>query len=130
MITKKLQYIFLLSILLFYLHGLEEVVTGFYSVDPTFHWLASQFDTIKQAAYYVFHFWWWLLLPIVFLLMKGGKWAYIVLALYGLVLVNESYHFIRTLIVWQYFPGTITALGFPIIAVFYWKELIINWKRK
>ena len=124
MITKRIVNIFLLSILAFYLHGLEEVLTGFYHVDPTIQWLAGQFNSVDQAVYYMFHFWWWMILPIAFLLLKGGKWVYPVLVFYGLVLFFESYHVMRALVDWHYFPGMITAFAIPVIGVFYWKELI------
>ena len=42
----------------------------------------------------------------------------------GLFLVLEPLHILNAAFTGQYYPGMITAALFPIVAFFFWKELI------
>jgi len=129
MLSKKLKTIFLFSILLFYVHGLEEILTDFYSTDVFVGYIANFFNSMPQAVYWILHIGWWVLLLVVFLLIIGGKWHLRIMVLYGIVLIFESHHLIKAIETWGYYPGMITALFFPIVAFFFWRELIKIYKR-
>ena len=130
MISKKLKLLFLLSIPLFITHGLEEYFTGFFNIDPIFKFVFQYFEnmTVFQATFLLFQIMLWLFLITFFFLILGGKWPLRLMVILGVVLIFELHHIIRTIVEWSYYPGTITALLFPILAFFFWKELINNFK--
>jgi len=125
MISSKLKNIFGLSIPLFIAHGLEEYLTSFYNIDPhslfVFHPFADM--PIHQATFLLFQIMIWLLFGVAFLLLSGPKWQMRLMILLGLGYVYEMHHIIKALYVGGYYPGLITALGFPVIAFFFWREL-------
>lgn len=130
MISKKLKIIFLVSIIFFYIYGIEEVMNNFYHVDSFILGIANFFDTIPQAVYWISHMAWWLLLVIVLLFLIGGRWMLHLMAVYGLILVFESHHLIKAFMVSAYYPGMVTALFFPVIAFFFWRELLKLYRSK
>lgn len=131
MITDKLKKITFLSLLLIYAHGVEEILTGFWKVDFILSGSYNQFSSIAQAAYYSSHITFWLLLIPLFLLMLGGKWVLRVMALFGLIFFIEIHHIIGPFSITQgYYPGFVTAIFYPIIGFFYWKELIHNFQKR
>lgn len=128
MISKKLKIIFLISIPLFVVHGVEEYFTGFYNVDA---WDQSIFQpfmslSVHQAMFATFQIMFWLLLAVSFLLVVGGRWQFRLLAVLGIIYVFELHHVFKALLVGGYYPGLITALAFPFIAFFFWKEYLKN----
>jgi len=124
MITNKIKIIFGLSIPLFILHGIEEFTTHFYDIDihsgAVFGYLSGLSN--HGATFVTFQVMLWLLLVISFLLLLGEKWRLNVLALAGLVYVYELHHIYKAVMVGEYYPGLYTALLFPVIAIFFWKE--------
>ncbi|MEK7480120.1 MAG: HXXEE domain-containing protein [Patescibacteria group bacterium] len=130
MITKKLKTIFGFSILLFILHGLEEFFTHFYDVDAFDQRIFSIFSnlSIHGATFATFQIMFWLLLTISFLLILGEKWQFRVLAIAGLIYIYELHHILKAVSEWGYYPGLITALGFPFVAVLFWKEWLKVYK--
>lgn len=126
MITNRLKYIFALSIPLFIAHGIEEFLTHFYDIDAhdqKIFGLLSGLST-HGATFVTFQVMLWLLLIISLLLLMGQKWQLYTLALVGLVYVYELHHIYKAISVGGYYPGLITALLFPIVAFFFWKEWI------
>lgn len=126
MISDRLKNIFLISIPLFIIHGVEEYITGFYLISPIFKvlFIGQRFENIYQSAFFTFHIMLWLCLIISYLLLIGGKWVIRLMVLLGLIYIFEIHHIIDALIVRDYYPGLITSFVFPIIAFFYWKELV------
>lgn len=125
MITKKLKIIFGLSIPLFITHGVEEFVTGFQITDVLDQRMFGIFFgnlTGHDIMFITFQIMLWLLLVIAFLLLLGEKWQFRVLAIVGAVYVYELHHVIKAVQIWSYYPGLITALAFPLVAVIFWKE--------
>jgi hypothetical protein len=123
--SNKLKTLFQISVALFVAHGIEEYFTGFYNLDAFDEWLFSllPFASIHQAMFATFQIMFWLLLVISFLLLIGKKWQFRLLALLGIVQIFELHHVIKAVLALSYYPGLITALGFPVLAYFYWKEL-------
>lgn len=128
--TTKLKNLFLLSIILFILHGTEELITGFYNIDPQVKAMFSFVEKMTpfHAAFLVFQIMLWLVLAVSYLLLQGEKWQLRLMAIPGLVMIYELYHIYKSITLGSYYPGLITALFFPIIGYFFWKELIKNYK--
>lgn len=130
MISNKLKIIFGLSIPLFIAHGAEEFVTHFYDIDAhdqAIFGLLSELST-HGATFVTFQIMFWLLLVVSFLLILGQKWQLNVLAVIGVVYIYELHHVYKAILVGGYYPGLITSLLFPVVAYFFWKEWILNFK--
>ena len=130
MITPLLKTIFAISIPLFIAHGIEEFLTHFYDVDThdqAIFGLLSGLST-HGATFVTFQIMFWLLLVISFLLLAGQRWQLYTLAIVGLVYIYEVHHIYKAISVGGYYPGLITALFFPIIAFFFWREWLRNFK--
>ena len=125
MITQKLKHIFGLSIPLFIVHGIDEFVTNFNTTDVLDQRMFGIFfgDLSSHDIMFVtFQIMFSLLLIISFLFLLGEKWQFRILAIAGVVYVFELHHIIKAISAWAYYPGLITALIFPFVAVFFWKE--------
>src|SRR3989344_5164662 len=124
MISTKLKTIFGLSIPLFIAHGIEEFLTGFYNLDAwdqaIFAPLASL--SVHGAMFLTFQIMFWLLLIISFLLLRGERVQFYLLALLGVIYIFELHHIVKAILAGGYYPGLITSLAFPVVAVFFWKE--------
>jgi len=129
MLTKKLKRLFLISILIFIAHITEELLAGLWNVDSLTISAAKYFQSIPQAIFVVFNLTFLIFLIIIALLIKGGKWIWLVMSIVGLIFVFELEHIIKALISGGYYPGLYTSFLFPIIGFFYWKELIKNFKQ-
>ncbi len=132
MITQKLKNIFLLSIVLFIAHGTEELTAGFYNIDSQVKFMFGFVERLTplHAAFVIFQIMLWFMLIVSYLLLQGEKWQLRLMAIPGLVMVYELYHIYKAIIAGGYYPGLITALFFPIIGFFFWKEYITNLKIK
>ena len=129
MVSKRLKTILLLTLGIIYLHGLEEVISGFQYDDPWMIWFADFFSTKTEVFYWSFHIMWWLLIPISLLFIFGGrKWTYFLLSLFGLAYFIELHHPIKALVFSRYYPGMITGLLYPVVGIFYWGQLIKDWR--
>jgi hypothetical protein len=130
MITNKLKIIFGLSIPLFMAHGTEEFMTHFYDIDAHDQKIFGLLSGLSNhgATFVTFQVMLWLLLIISFLLLMGQKWQFRILAIAGVVYVYELHHIIKAIQSWGYYPGLITALAFPFVAVLFWKEWLRIYK--
>lgn len=129
MISKKLNKIFLLSLVLIGLHGLEEIMTGFQYQDSFMIFGGNLFSTKTEVFYWSSHMMFWLLLIISFLLIQGKKWVLRLMALFGLIFFVEIHHLIKAFLIGSYYPGMITAVFYPILGFFYWRQLLKEWKQ-
>lgn len=131
MVSQKLQLIFLLSIPVSIVHGIEEYITGFYQTDnfTRLFFSYSENMTATQASFVTFQIMIWLLLIISAILITKPKWHFYIMVNPGLVYIFELHHIIKAAMIGSYYPGLITALLFPVIGFFYWKQLIKDWKK-
>ncbi len=84
-----------------------------------------------RSFYRDFHIMWWILVPVGIILLIGNKkWVNSLLILFGIVYFIELHHIIKGVTAGYYYPGMITALFYPIVGFFYWKELLKNWRSK
>jgi len=129
MMTQKLKNIFLISVILFIAHGAEELATGLYNVDSHVKFMFGFVENLTSihAAFWIFQIMLWLILIISYLLILGPKWQLRLMFVPGLVFIYELHHIYKAIIVGGYYPGLITALLFPVVAFFFWKELIKNY---
>jgi|SRR3989338_5857871 len=130
MISRKLKIIFGLSIPLFILHGIEEFRTGFYSNNELYQFVFGPFLGMSwhQVMFATFQVMFWLLLVVSFLLVASERWRFRMMVVLGLVYIVELHHIWKAVISWSYYPGLITALAFPVIGFFFWRELIKSWR--
>ncbi|MSR71677.1 MAG: HXXEE domain-containing protein [Candidatus Taylorbacteria bacterium] len=130
MITNKLKIIFGLSIPLFIVHGIEGFMTHFQDVDAHDQKIFGLLNGLSNhgATFVTFQVMLWLLLIISFLLLIGQRWQFNILAIVGLVYIYELHHIYKALITGGYYPGLYTALLFPVVAVFFWKEWLKIYK--
>ncbi len=126
MISNKLKLIFGLSIPLFIAHGIEEFVTHFYDIDSHDQAIFGLLSELSNhgATFVTFQVMLWLLLIISFFLLMGQRWQFNVLAIAGLIYIYELHHIYKAIMIGGYYPGLYTALLFPILAFFFWKEWV------
>lgn len=130
MITHKLKLLFTFSIPLFIAHGIEEILTGFYQVDA---WDAFLFQPFAQLSlhgvmFVTFQFMLWLTLVIGLLMLQSERMRLYMLGVAGLVYLFELHHVVKAVIVGGYYPGLVTALLFPPLAYFFWREWVRNYQ--
>ncbi|HEY4518495.1 MAG TPA: HXXEE domain-containing protein [Candidatus Paceibacterota bacterium] len=128
MIPQRLKNIFFLSIPVFVAHGLEEYFTGFYSIDPYTDLVFGNLNVMPtpQAVFLIFQMMLWLLLIVSAFLITSEKWQMRLMLIPGLVYIFEIHHIWKAIEAGGYYPGLVTSLAFPIIAVVFWKELLKN----
>ena len=124
-LSGKLKSILFLSLMLIYLHGMEEVLTGFQHNDSIFVQVGDLFLSKIQTAYWTSHVLLWIFLPLALLLLIGGKFGIkSVLSIFGLIYFFELHHIIKAIYAMEYYPGMVTALLFPSLGILFWKELL------
>ncbi len=126
MIAKRLKIIFGLSIPLFILHGIEEFRTGFYKADAVSEFIFRPLERMSEheIMFVTFQVMFWLLLVVAFLMTISERWRLRMMVVLGLVYIVQLHHIWKALVSWSYYPGLYTALLFPIVGFFFWKELL------
>lgn len=121
---RKLRTIFFVSIPVFIAHGIEEYLTGFTEVDAIFTFLFQPVlkMSVEQGTFVVFQVMAAILLIVSGLLLLGEKWHKRLLILPGILYIFELHHLVEAIIRWEYYPGLITSLVFPILGFLFWKE--------
>src|SRR3989338_1548203 len=124
MISNGLQFIFLVSILASIAHNLEEYIARRHGADITSKFISKYLKiSIPQGTHHLFQIIFWILLAIFFLNFVD-RWPLWFFPLFGTIYIFETHHFLKVFRSWRYSPGLITALLFPAIGFFFWKELI------
>lgn len=129
MISQKLKNIFLFNLLVIYIHGVEEVLTGFSGVDVFIKYGAHYFNTSPQQLYWVSHLTLWILLPIIYLVFNKTRYALFLFSIFGLFYIVELHHIYKAIEWGSYYPGLLTSLTYPIIGFFFLQELFKNWRK-
>lgn len=127
MISKKLRILLLLSIPVFIIHGIEEYLTDFYSIDNWIKNLSAFLNIAPKIFFIVQQISWWILLILTALVIENKTILFAMSIFTGLIMIFEMQHLILSLSSQAYSSGLITALLFPILGFFYWKELIKQW---
>jgi hypothetical protein len=109
-------------------HGLEELWTDFYSIDTHYHALFGVFDDmpVYKATFLLFNLMMWLWLTTSLLLISDSKWQLRLAILPMGLYVFELHHLIDIAKARGYTPGAITGMAFPILAVLYGRQLLID----
>ena len=126
MISSKLKNIFALSIPLFIAHGIEEFLTHFYDIDAHDQAIFGLLSSLSNhgATFVVFQIMFWLILIVSFLLISSEQWRFRLMFVPGIIFIYELHHLYKAVLIGGYYPGLITALLFPVIGYFYWRELL------
>lgn len=129
MVSRKLKNIFLITLVSIYIHGIEEILTGFPHVDSFMKIGSDYFNITPEQFYWMFHLSFWVLLPVLYIVFhRREKIALFLFSLFGFFFVVELHHIAKAFYSMSYYPGLITALVYPFIGVVYWKELTKNWR--
>ena len=130
MISTKLKTIFAISIPLFIAHGVEEILTGFYTLDQWDEWIFGllPFTSVHEAMFVTFQVMLWLTLVVGLLMLQSERMRLYVLGVAGVVYLFELHHIVKAILAGGYYPGLITALLFPPLAYFFWKEWVRNYQ--
>ena len=128
--SRKLKIIFSIIVLLFILHGLEEYFTGFYEVNRQFLYVFNPLFSmsVQQATFLLFQISLWSTLIFFALLITSEKWRIRLMIIPGVIVFYEVHHIIEAFIIGGYYPGLITAVILPILGIFFWKELLANFR--
>jgi len=126
MISSKLKNIFALSIPLFIAHGIEEFLTHFYDIDAHDQAIFGLLSSLSNhgATFVVFQIMFWLILIVSYLLISSEQWRFRLMFVPGIIFIYELHHLYKAVLTGGYYPGLITALLFPVIGYFYWRELL------
>ena len=132
MMSQKLKILFYISIPLFVIHGLEELLNGFYNVDWStklaFGFLYGM--PVPQATFWVFQIMLWLTLIVFAFLISSEKWRLRLMFLPGIIFIVELHHLWSAITSWSYYPGLISSIPVLIIGFLFWKELLKNFAAK
>src|SRR3990167_5994168 len=130
MMSQKLKILFYISIPLFVIHGLEEILNGFYNVDWStklaFGFLYGM--PVPEATFWVFQIMLWLALIVFAFLITSEKWRLRLMFLPGIIFIVELHHPWSAITSLGYYPGVITSIPLVIIGFLFWKELLKNYK--
>jgi len=93
MVTNKLKTIFAVSVLLFIVHGLEEMFTGFYELDA---WDQAIFSplahlSVHGAMFVTFQIMFWILLIVVSILLLNERAHVSICSLFQVSYTYSSY---------------------------------------
>ena len=124
MTSKRLNLLFISALVLIYLHGLEEVLTGFQHIDSFMEFGGRIFSISTESFYWFSHLLWWLGAPIIFLISRKKPIILPLLALFGIVFFIETHHLVKSLLIQSYYPGMFTAFLYPIFGIYFYKELM------
>ena len=128
MISLRLRTLFLIGIVVFIVHGIEEFVTGFYNIDRSFLLTVGKLGSNLSMIFIIYQLILWSLLGLAYTWIAQAKCTRTLSSVVGLVMLLELQHLYEVVVTAQYYPGAYTAILFPIIAYFFWKELIKNWR--
>ncbi len=124
-VSNRLRRIFFVSLGLIYLHGIEEVLTGFQFNDSFMVFFAGLFDITPASFYWISHIIWWVMVPLLYFVFRNNtRVLFPLLALFGLVFVIEIHHLVKGLIAFSYYPGAVTAFFYTVVGYFYWKQVL------
>ena len=124
MISKHLNFLFITGLVLMYLHGLEEVLTGFQYTDSFMKFGGDIFNISAVNFYWTSHLLWWIAIPIIFVIFRKKPIILPLLALFGTVFFIEIHHLVKAFLAQSYYPGMITAFFYPIFGIYFYKELM------
>lgn len=130
--SQKLKNLFYISIPLFIIHGLEELLNGFYNVDRsvkfTFGFLYEM--PVPQATFWVFQIMLWLALVVFAFLITSEKWRLRLALLPGIIFIIELHHPWSAIVSWSYYPGLISSIPVLVVGFLFWKELLKSFAAK
>jgi len=131
MISWKLRRIFLISILVFVVHGTEEYITSFYTVDHSYLYLVEKLQIVEnqELVFILYQLGILIALLLIAIFVRDRLSTLMVYGLIGIFMLLEVQHIIESIIQTTYYPGAISSFIFLIIAYYFWKEWFKEIKR-
>ena len=124
MISKKLKFLFQISIPLFIIHGAEEYLSGYTgSIEKIFVPDPRGLFLLFQIAFVV------ILLLLATPCYCNKKTQLVIMTFVGLIFIFEMIHIVEAFKIGNYYPGLFTAVFFIPIGFLFWKELLTNFKK-
>lgn len=109
-----------LAIVLFVLHEIEELVTGFALIDPWTQTLANLFELPPALVFGIIQLVGAAFLIWVLVTRPTTRWPY---WLVTAALAFELDHIVRSLAIHGYYPGVLTAIPLVLLIVPFWRRL-------
>lgn len=128
MVSSRLKNIFTASIPIFVAHEAEEFATGFWKVDPLTAYIANLFPDRNMAVFTIFNVEFLIIMIAIAMALRSAKWQLRMFTVFGFLYLFELSHITRLLSEFEYYPGMVTAFISLIVGLFFWRELIRNWK--
>jgi hypothetical protein len=120
MVTDRARKLLLVSIPLFFLHGLEEGSTGIFGLDPFFRRFGHNATYVLLIELIIIA----LILYLTAINWSGSKVSRVLCVISGVLLLIETQHIYGALLKRGYYPGVCTALIIVGVGIFYWRELL------
>jgi len=128
MATLKLQNLFLIAIVAFLLHVLEQWFFGFevafVDIEKRFLNFQGLFDNPDKAFLVLVTIFSILWMTTIYFLLRGGKWRGAAPLVFGLVYILEIHHLINAFGMLAYYPGAITGTLMFLLGVIFLKEFV------
>jgi len=118
---KASRILWLLSIPLFALHGVEEYATGFPHTDPLTLFASELLGVGPYAVFFGVEVMLGIFLLLPFFLSFRPVWYRAVL---GVILLLEVDHVVRAIQAQSYYSGLWTAVPLVVIGLLYWKHMV------
>jgi hypothetical protein len=130
-VTRTMWAWFLVAVTVMLVHKVECYAGEEWKVSPFFQWLvaegpwadAPREDALGMAIFLTFVSWLFIGLFMGAALMLGGGWSLVPLVIWGLTLLLETHHLVRTHRAGAPYVGVWTALIYLPVMVRYWVEL-------
>ena len=130
-VSPRMKQLFLVAVVLMFLHKVECGLAAEWRVSPFFQWLIGVFersgdstaDALGAGMFLSFVTWLFLGLGMSLLVLRGGWGPHLALAIWGLSFVLEWHHVLRAVSGGGYYPGVLTAVPYLAFGLPYWREL-------
>jgi hypothetical protein len=114
------------------LHGVEQLMTGLdelYELQGQVGFLLGLFPD-RDSGIVVLVFAVVILIQLfVYGLLKGGRWALVAPAYFGLAALGESHHIIKTIVRAAYFPGAVTAIPYVVVGALLLRAVVREFRK-
>lgn len=130
LITRKMWLYLFISVVIMFIHKVESFYTYEWILSPFYNKVVAIADSEGEAAFITLVILVFGIFVTALMLLKGGNWPLVWLSIYGFMFFIEIHHTIKAIIFENYYSGLYTAWIFSLFGIFYWKELIHNYRLK
>lgn len=128
--SRRLTGAFAASVLFMGFHKIESYFTGEWNTAPVYQAILGMQLEAGEMLFlsFVITLLAGLLCCLLIISLRSGTVYF--LAFWGLTFLLEFHHLVRTLAGGHYYSGSLTAMAYIILGVFYWKELIRHFRTR